>query len=231
MATSKAQRWGILVILIVTVVGTLGSFAVMGLSTQNDAADAAKQQKIIQDYQSAYSEYQTKVDAQTKELSDKYYATFSPYASRVGVFDRDSIKDIVTEDLVVGEGTEITGATKFAAYYIGWNPKGKVFDQSISGESLKEPIYHSKPEQGFVGLDQGIDKANLIEGWKEGMKGMRIGGIRMITIPSDKAYGEQGSGDDIPPNTPIAFIVMAVEPPAAIATPEIPAELMQGFGG
>ena len=66
MATSKAQRWGILVILIVTVVGTLGSFAVMGLSTQNDAADAAKQQKIIQDYQSAYYEYQTKVDSQTK---------------------------------------------------------------------------------------------------------------------------------------------------------------------
>ena len=231
MATSKAQRWGILVILIVTVVGTLGSFAVMALSTQNDAADAAKQQKIVQDYQAAYAEYQTKVDAQTKELSDKYYATFSPYASRVNTFDRDSVKSIATEDLVVGEGAEITGTTKFAAYYIGWNPKGKVFDQSIDGDSLKEPIYHSKPEQGFVGLDEGIDKASLIEGWKEGMKGMRIGGIRMITIPSDKAYGEQGSGDDIPPNTPIAFIVMAVEPPSAIATPEIPVELLQGFGG
>lgn len=35
---------------------------------------------------------------------------------------------------------------------------------------------------------------------------MRVGGIREITIPSDKAYGEQGQGDDIPPNTPINLL-------------------------
>lgn len=52
MATSKKiQRWGIMTILIVTVVGTLGSFAVMVLSMQN-------QQKLQAEYQKANSEYQ-----------------------------------------------------------------------------------------------------------------------------------------------------------------------------
>ena len=71
MATSKAQRWGILIILVVTVVGTLGSFAVLGLATRNDAADAAAQQKAVESYQASYEEYQAKVDTQAKELSAK----------------------------------------------------------------------------------------------------------------------------------------------------------------
>jgi FKBP-type peptidyl-prolyl cis-trans isomerase FkpA len=69
----------------------------------------------------------------------------------------------------------------------------------------------------------------LIQGWKEGMKGMKIGGIREITIPSDKAYGESGQGDDIPANTPLKFVVMAIPAPAAIEQPEVPAALYQGM--
>ena len=217
MATSKAQRWGILVILIVTVVGTFGGFAAMVLSNQNNAAEAAKQRGASEALQATYAAYQKKLDEQASELSARYYSTLSPYAARVEAFDRDGVKELATEDLVIGEGAEITGTTKFAAYYVGWNPKGKVFDQSIDGSSLKSPL----------SVDTGLDTASLIEGWKEGMKGMRIGGIRVITIPSDKAYGEQGSGDDIPPNTPIKFVVMAIEMPPAV---EIPAELLQSAG-
>lgn len=220
MATTKKQRLGILVILIVTVIGTVGSFAVMVLATKNDAADSAKQQKIIADYQAKYKAYQAKVDAQSQELSDKYYGTFSPYASRVGAFDAATATELKTEDLVVGDGEEITGATPFAAYYIGWNPKGKIFDQSIEGTKLKAPLP----------VTTGLDSASLIDGWKEGMKGMKIGGIREVTIPSDKAYKEQGQGDDIPPNTPLKFVVMAIPAPAEIAQPEVPAELYQGLG-
>lgn len=220
MATSNAQRWGIIAILVVTVVGTLGSFAVLGLATKNDASDAAERQKAVESYQASYEAYQARLNEQAKELSATHYGTFQPYSSRVSAFDRDSVKELGVNDLVVGEGEEITGTTTFAAYYIGWNPKGKVFDGSIEGESLKSPLP----------VDTGLDAASLIEGWKEGMKGMRIGGVREITIPSDKAYGEQGSGDDIPPNTPIRFVVMAIESPAPVAEPEVPAELLQSYG-
>lgn len=218
MATTKVQRYGILAILIVTVIGTIGSFAVLVLGTQNQAKEAADQQKVVSDYQEKYKEYTAKVTAQGDELSKQYYGTFSPYSSQVAAFDLDGVKELATEDLVVGDGEEITGTTKFAAYYIGWNPKGKVFDQSIDTASnkLKAPL----------SVATGLDAASLIAGWKEGMKGMRINGVRVITIPSDKAYGEQGQGDDIPPNTPLKFVVMAIPAPAEISQPEIPSSLM-----
>ena len=212
MATTKFQRWGILTILVVTVVGTIGGFAVMILASKNEATETATYQAAYAKYQESYEAYQAQVDAQADELSAKYYATFSPYSSRVGTFDRDNVTELVKTDLVVGEGT-----TAFAAYYIGWNPKGKVFDQSIdtTTSKLKSPL----------SVSTGLDNASLIEGWIEGMKGMRIGGIRELIIPSDKAYGEAGQGDDIPANTPLKFVVMAVEAPAAIAQPAVPEEL------
>ena len=219
MATTKFQRWGILTILIVTVVGTIGGFAVMILSTKNQAQDASAYQTALSQYQSDYKDYQAKVAAQATQLSATHYATFAPYASRVRTFDRDSVKDLIKTDLVIGTGEEITGTTVFAAYYIGWNPKAKIFDQSIdtATSSLKAPI----------AVSTGLDNASLIEGWKEGIKGMKIGGIRELTIPSDKAYKDVAKGDDIPANTTLMFVVMAISAPETIVQPAIPPELLK----
>ena len=50
---------------------------------------------------------------------------------------------------------------------------------------------------------------------------MKIGGVRELTIPSSQAYGETGSGDKIPANTPLKFVVMAIPPVEEIPTPQI----------
>lgn len=212
MATTKFQRRAILTILIVTVVGTVGSFAVMILASKNSAATAAAYQEASNKYQTEYKAYQALTDAQASQLSDQYYATFSQYTSQVGTFDRDSVKDLVSTDLVVGDGEEITGTTVFAAYYIGWNPKGKIFDESIdtSTNKLKAPL----------AVSSGLDSASLIDGWKEGMKGMKIGGVRELTIPSSKAYKDVAQSDDIPANTPLKFVIMAIPAPDTIAQPQ-----------
>lgn len=217
MATTKAQRYGILTILIVTVVGTIGSFAVMILTSKSSAENQAKYQTAMNKYTEVQKEYQAKVQAQADELSTKYYDMFNAYESNPAKFDMDSVKDVSTEDLVVGDGEEITGTTAFAAYYIGWDANGRIFDQSVdtSAKKLKSPLP----------IDTGLDKASLIEGWKTGMKGMHIGGIRVITIPSDKAYGATGQTDSsgqqtIAPNMPLKFIVMAIPQPAAIPQPD-----------
>ena len=115
MATSKIQRWGIMTILIVTVVGTLGSFAVMVLSMQNQQKLQAEYQKANSEYQAAQSAYKKKVEAQTNELSAKYYETFQQYSGQVGAFDVESVKELKTEDLAEGDGAVIDGKTKFAA--------------------------------------------------------------------------------------------------------------------
>ena len=217
MATTNFQRWGILAIVTVTIIGTIGGFAVMVLAQQQASENQAKYQKLLGEYRVKQEDYNKKVKAQSDELSAKYYDSFKQYSDRVAAFDINSVKEIVSEDLLVGEGEEVSGSTKMAAYYIGWDANGHIFDQSIdtSANKLKSPLP----------ISEGLDKANLIAGWKEGMKGMRIGGVRMLTIPSDKAYGEQGQKDDsgketIAPNMPLKFVVMAIPAPETIQQPD-----------
>lgn len=198
MATPRSQQIGIWIIAVVLLVGTLGSFLVMVLSNQNQAKDQAA-------LQNAYNTYQTSVTAQTKKLSDTYYPTFSQYSTIPAAFSADGIKTVTTIDLKVGDGATLTSTTTYSAYYIGWNPKGVVFDQSIETGALKAPIAGGNP----------------ITGWNEGVVGMKIGGVREITISSDKAYGATGSGDNIPPNTPIKFVVMVIPKVADIPMPQI----------
>jgi FKBP-type peptidyl-prolyl cis-trans isomerase len=203
MATPRSQRIGIWIIAVVLTMGTLGSFLVMALSVQNQSTDQALLQKESTDYQAA-------VTAQAQQLSDKYYADFSKYSSIPAVFNTGDVTKLSENDLKIGDGEVVTADTEYNAYYIGWNPKGVVFDQSISDGALKAPIAGG----------------NLITGWNEGVIGMKIGGVRELSIPSDKAYGETGSGDNIPPNTPIKFIVMIIP---KVADVPMPAELLQYY--
>lgn len=190
MATGRGQRIGIWVIAIVLTVGTLGSFVAMMLSTQNNANDLAQQQKITQEREVAAAK-------EAEALSAQHYESFKQYQSSPAVFDKASVGDsVATKDIEVGTGTELTADTKYQAYYILWGPDGTVIDTSIDGTKLKAPIDTSQQ--------------SLIPGWNQGVVGMKVGGVRELTIPSALAYGEQGSGEIIPPNTPLKFIVKII---------------------
>ena len=203
--TPKAQRIGILVIAIVMVVGTLGSFVMLMLANDNALSE---QDQLMQEYQEMMEQQQKEAD----ELSAQYYSEFSQYEDRPAIFDADGVGDKVTHvDIKEGDGATIESSTKFRMYYLGWNPKGEIFDSSFTGDdkTLKAPLAHI----GDGVWDFGGQTGGVIEGWTEGIKGMKIGGVRELTIPSDLAYGETGSGDAIQPNTPLKFIMMAI--PAA----------------
>lgn len=188
MATGKSQRIGIWIIAIVMTVGTLGSFAVMVLANDNQKASQSQLTDLM-------AEYQKETAAQADELSNKYFDTFNKFAGEPAAYDAATVTELTTRDLTVGDGAEIKdGATDYSIYYIGWNPTGKVFDQSIDGKKLKTPL----PGGQFV------------EGMNKGVVGMKIGGVREISIPAAQAYGATGQGADIPPNTPLKFIVMAI---------------------
>lgn len=190
MATAKSQRIGIWIIAVVMLVGTIGSFAVMILANENGQKEQAEYNKQLEAQQKELAE-------KSKELNDKYYPIFSEYKSAPAEFNKDEVGDkVITKDLKEGDGAKLTNETKYEAYYIGWNPRGKMFDSSFDGDKLKAPLDTSQ--------------LTLIEGWNTGVIGMKVGGIREITIPSDLAYGEAGSGEDIPANTPIKFIIMVI---------------------
>lgn len=215
MATTKAQRIGIWIIAAFMFVGTIGSFAIIVLANQNQQTDQARINTLSAQYEKDTKVYQEKVDAQAKELSAMYFEKFNQFANRPAVFDKGGVSELKTEDLVVGDGAELTSESTFTAYYLGWTPNGKVFDGSIADGALKAPITASP--------------GGVIKGWTEGANGMKVGGVREMTIPSDLAYGEAGSGESIPANSPLKFIVMVIPTPEVIPQPEIPAELLKYY--
>lgn len=197
------------------IVGTIGSFAMIVVANENSQRDQARIEALTSEYQLQYSEHQAKLDAQTEELSAKYYETLKAYTSRVAPFNKGSVEELVTEDLVVGTGDDITVESSFTAYYIGWNPDGKIFDQSIDGDRLKEPYM--------------VTAGTVIDGWSLGAEGMRVGGIRELTIPSDLAYGSTKKSDDIPADTPLKFVIMIIPTPETIEPPAMSEELLNYY--
>ncbi len=202
-STPAWQRYSIWVILILTVVSTVALYVSSFLQTESNSEAQKKQSQVLKKYQ----DYRKKVEEQAKELSAKYYDSFKEYEKAPAAFNAASIKELTKKDLKEGDGEEFTDSTtKFQAYYIGWKPDGTVFDGSFENGRLKSPVVFRKDGK----------KWGLIEGWSEGLKGMKVGGIRELSIPADKAYGAQGSVNQedssktIGPNTPLKFIVMLI---------------------
>jgi FKBP-type peptidyl-prolyl cis-trans isomerase FkpA len=218
MATSKAQRIGIIIIAVVMTVGTLGSFFIMIVANKNasiDAREDEQKQKVfdkkVAAYQDELAKYQAEVDKEDKQLAPKYYDTVKQYESEAAPFDGSKVKELGKRDLQEGDGVEVKDPSDMRAYYIGWNEKGKIFDSSLDGDTLKPPF----------------SPASAIPGWQKGVIGMKVGGVRELTIPSDLAYGKDGQGEDIPANAPLKFIIIAI-PKSDLKQPEIPQDLLQG---
>ncbi|MFA7301190.1 MAG: FKBP-type peptidyl-prolyl cis-trans isomerase [Candidatus Shapirobacteria bacterium] len=99
---------------------------------------------------------------------------------------------LIIEDTKIGTGREVKSGDTISIHYLGTLQNGAKFDSSYD---RKEP-FETKIGVGMV-----------IKGWDEGVLGMKIGGKRKLTIPSDLAYGEQGAGGVIPPNATLIFEV------------------------
>ncbi|KAI7726064.1 hypothetical protein M8C21_009683 [Ambrosia artemisiifolia] len=105
---------------------------------------------------------------------------------------------LVIEELQMGKpnGKRATPGKKVSMRYIGKLKKnGKVFDSNIG----------KAPFKFRLGVGQ------VIAGWDVGVKGMRVGDKRRLTIPPAMGYGAQGAGPDIPPNAWLVFDVELVD--------------------
>ncbi|HEU4699446.1 MAG TPA: FKBP-type peptidyl-prolyl cis-trans isomerase [Gemmatimonadales bacterium] len=99
---------------------------------------------------------------------------------------------LVYEDLVVGEGREAEPARVVQVHYTGWLTDGTKFDSSLD---RREPFEFT------------LGAGRVIRGWDEGVKGMKVGGKRKLTIPPELGYGARGAGRVIPPNATLVFDV------------------------
>ena len=100
------------------------------------------------------------------------------------------------EDQIPGDGDEATPGQTVEVHYTGWLIDGKEFDSS-----------HNRNETFKFKLGGG----QVIQGWDQGVVGMKIGGKRKLTIPSHLGYGEDGAPPDIPPSATLIFEVELLE--------------------
>ena len=101
-------------------------------------------------------------------------------------------------DVVVGPGTEAKSGNMVTVHYTGTLTDGTQFDSSVGKAPLSFTIDGSTP-------------FNVIEGWDEGVKGMKVGGKRHLVIPPNLGYGAQGAGGVIPPNATLVFDIELLE--------------------
>jgi FKBP-type peptidyl-prolyl cis-trans isomerase FkpA len=101
------------------------------------------------------------------------------------------------EDDPVGVGSEAKCGQHVTVHYVGWlqapdGSRGAKFDSSIDrGDPLR------------ISLGTG----HVIEGWDEGLPGMKVGGTRVLVVPPALGYGIHGSGSAIPPDATLIFQV------------------------
>ena len=111
----------------------------------------------------------------------------------VDVPDGPPSYQLEVEDLTVGDGEEAAAGHVVEVHYVGvsWQ-SGKQFDASWDrGDTFKF----------------GLGKGQVIQGWDQGVTGMKIGGRRKITIPPMLAYGKRGAGGVIGPDETLIFVV------------------------
>jgi len=101
--------------------------------------------------------------------------------------------DLLIEDEIVGDGDEATVGKRVIVHYVGvaWST-GREFDASWDRGST---------------FDFRLGAREVIEGWDRGVKGMRIGGRRRLTIPSGLGYGSRGAGGVIKGGETLVFVV------------------------
>jgi peptidylprolyl isomerase len=103
-------------------------------------------------------------------------------------------KELQASDVVVGTGAEAKEGDKVTVQYVGQLfADGKEFDTSWKKDA--------KPFEFNLGQSQ------VIQGWDQGIPGMKVGGRRILVIPPDLAYGAAGSPPTIPANAPLIFVV------------------------
>jgi FKBP-type peptidyl-prolyl cis-trans isomerase len=144
--------------------------------------------QMIQDNKNAKQQSQAEAAIQEatnnqNKLAGKPMNNFTPV---------DKIDGLQTIDLTVGTGDEVKADDTVTVDYTGALAKtGVVFESSLdSGQKATFPLNQ------------------VIKGWTEGIPGMKVGGVRRLLIPADKAYGANPpQGSTIPANADLVFDV------------------------
>ncbi len=106
--------------------------------------------------------------------------------------DAEEPTELVAQTLIEGEGDPVEAGQTVKVHYTGWLWDGTQFDSSWDrGAPFDAPLVQGQ----------------LIDGWVEGLAGKPVGSQVLLVVPSEKGYGAQGSGETIPPDATLIFVV------------------------
>lgn len=122
---------------------------------------------------------------QPQRLEGTKLANFTPL---------DNVSELQVIDLVEGSGQAVPEGASVNAHYTGALCKdGTIFQSSHDfGDSITFPL------------------SGVIQGWTQGVPGMKVGGTRRLVIPAAMAYGAQSPSPNIPPNSDLVFDIELV---------------------
>ena len=109
---------------------------------------------------------------------------------------KKTVSKLEKKDQKPGTGLAAKAGDTVRVHYTGRLMNGTKFDSSLD---------RNEPFEFTLGQGQ------VIKGWDEGVVGMKKGGKRKLTIPSDMAYGKLGSPPKIPPDAPLEFDIELLE--------------------
>ena len=104
--------------------------------------------------------------------------------------DKKMNGELIIEDIIVGQGAEAVKYSIVTVNYTGWLEDGTKFDSSLNPG--REPLRFT------------LGAGQMIQGFDQGIPGMKVGGKRKLTIPPNLGYGSQDKGI-IPPNSTLIF--------------------------
>lgn len=102
-------------------------------------------------------------------------------------------------DVQIGDGAEAKPGQMVSVHYTGW-----LYDENAAdnhGVKFDSSVDRGQPFQFPLG------GGRVIQGWDQGVAGMKVGGKRTLVIPPEMGYGAQGAGGVIPPNATLVFDV------------------------
>jgi FKBP-type peptidyl-prolyl cis-trans isomerase len=166
-------------------------------------------------YKIAFEKRGQEANGEVCSVQEKLTETFNMNTTNETTAAPQEIKELMAQILQVGRGEQkVQPGDAITVHYVGTLVNGTKFDSSRD---------RGQPFQLVIGVGQ------VIPGWDQGIVGMQVGEIRKLFIPANLAYGKQGAGNVIPPNSPLIFEVElisidktatpAVAPETATSTP------------
>jgi len=111
----------------------------------------------------------------------------------------DNVTSLQITDAKVGGGAPATAGKRVTVHYTGWLYDAKRPDNH--GRKFDSSRDRNDPFSFTLGAGM------VIQGWDQGVEGMKVGGRRTLVIPAQLGYGSRGAGGAIPPNATLVFDV------------------------